>query len=152
MISPLFFLASFSCKLSCSLPLVILRNCQFMCNLTLKHLYLLCTDRSCSLKVSSAQYPLPLTPLLSLYLVLGDTFLIAFCVLRDYICPFSEVFGWSFKDETKLCPEVLVTSKNCSSVISGWLNNVTPWTTKNETVQGHNSHLHFAYFDHLFFI
>lgn len=102
---PHFFFASFGCKLSYFLPLVILRNCQFMCNLTLKHLYLLCSDRSCSLKVSSAQYALPLTPLFSLYLVLGDTFWIAFlCAKGLHLSIF-----WSFQ-----------------VIIQGW-NKALPW-------------------------
>ena len=44
-----------------------------MCNLTLKHVYLLCADEGCFLKVSSVPYALPLTPLFTCYLALGGT-------------------------------------------------------------------------------
>ena len=73
------------------------RNYQFTCTLTLKHLYLLCADTSCSVKVSSAQFALPLTPLFLLYLVLGDTSGIAVMCAKGLHLPiFSSVCVTSF--------------------------------------------------------
>ena len=134
-------------------------NYQFMCTLTLKHLYLLCADTSCSVKVSSAQFALPLTPLFLLYLVLGDTSGIAVMCAKGLHLPiFSSVCVTSFVccvsrgavdlKELLNCNIRLIKLRNI--VCKATLLHELSWIKLFRTDQGHSSQLHFAYFGHVF--
>ena len=137
------------------------RNYQFTCTLTLKHLYLLCADTSCSVKVSSAQFALPLTPLFLLYLVLGDTSGIAVMCAKGLHLPiFSSVCVTSFVccvsrgavdlKELLNCNIRLIKQRNivCKATFLHELS----WIKLFRTDQGHSSQLHFAYFGHVFLL
>ena len=136
-------------------------NYQFMCTLTLKHLYLLCADISCSVKVSSVQFALPLTPLFLLYLVLGDTSGIAVMCAKGLHLPiFSSVCVTSFVccvsrgavdlKELLNCNIRLIKQRNI--VCKATLLHELSWIKLFRTDQGHSSQLHFAYFGHVFLL
>ena len=109
----------------------------------------------CSVKVSSAQFALPLTPLFLLYLVLWDTSGIAVLCAKGLHLPiFWSVCVTSFVccvsrgtvdlKELLNCNIRLIKQRNI--VCKATLLHELSWIKLFRTDQGHSSQLHFAYF------
>ena len=117
----------------------------------------------CSVKVSSAQFALPLTPLFLLYLVLGDTSGIAVLCAKGLHLPiFWSVCVTSFVccvsrgtvdlKELLNCNIIMIMIKQRNIVCKATLLHELSWIKLFRTDQGHSSQLHFACFGHVFLL